>query len=300
MRRWICSGAKRLTLINLCADRAFCPRNRQNRVKIQSREPTFNDRAQRDAALLAIRVDAVAALPAGAAQGRIHLGDRRVFLPRHRAGRCHPHHRDGGDERLPQGIARQDSRPQRPSLDPAVGKAAHRLGGRLGAHRRRQGHPARCADRRRPGAGVLAVQRRRRTHPRHPLEGPGRAAVGHQQHKARHAERLRRGPRRGDRPPPRRPALTARRRQPHAGGAARRRHTHGHDAAHQGLQDRRRVRDRHVGIRLGFRVHAAEGGAGLFQPRRRRDRHRGLYRRSRPNRQLPQGGAGSQPSARSS
>ena len=43
---------------------------------------------------------------------------------------------------------------------------------------------------------------------------------------------------------------------------------------------------------FGLRVHAAEGGAGLFQPRRRRHRHRGLYRQSRPRRQLPQSGAG--------
>ena len=40
----------------------------------------------------------------------------------------------------------------------------------------------------------------------------------------------------------------------------------GHHAAHQTLQGRRRVRDRHVGLRPDLRVHAAEGGAGLFQP----------------------------------
>ena len=38
------------------------------------------------------------------------------------------------------------------------------------------------------------------------------------------------------------------------------------------------VRDRHVGIRRCLRLHAARGGAGLFQSRRRRDRDRGLYR----------------------
>ena len=43
--------------------------------------------------------------------------------------------------------------------------------------------------------------------------------------------------------------VAARRRQHHAGRAARRGDADGHDAAHQGLQDRRRVRDRHVGIR---------------------------------------------------
>ena len=58
------------------------------------------------------------------------------------------------------------------------------------AHRRRQGHQARGADRRRPGAGVLAVQCRRRSHSRHPPEGSGRAAVGRQQYQAGHAGRF--------------------------------------------------------------------------------------------------------------
>ena len=70
-----------------------------------------------------------------------------------------------------------------------------------------------------------------------------------------------------DRQPARRPTLGARRRQYHASVAARRRHAHGHDAAHQDLQGFRRVRDRHVGIRRRLRVHAAGGGAGLFQSR---------------------------------
>ena len=57
--------------------------------------------------------------------------------------------------------------------------------------------------------------------------------------------------------------------------------------AHQGLQGRRGVRDRHVGIRRRLRLHAADRGAGLFQPHRRRHRDRGLHRRSRPHRRLP-------------
>ena len=105
---------------------------------------------------------------------------------------------------------------------------------------------------------------------------------------------------RGDRAPARRPAFAARRRQHHAGRPARGGDAHGHHAAHQGLQGRRRVRDRHVGIRFRLRVHAAQGSAGLFQPRRRRDRDRGLYRQSRQGRQLPQGGAGRRASGRSS
>ena len=76
----------------------------------------------------------------------------------------------------------------------------------------------------------------------------------------------------------------ARRRQRHAGLAARRGHADGHDAAHQGLQDRGGVRDRHVGIRRRLRVHAADRGAGLFQPQRRRHRDRGLHRQSRQDR----------------
>ena len=50
------------------------------------------------------------------------------------------------------------------------------------------------------------------------------------------------------RPPACRPAVAALRRQHHARCAARRGDADGHDAAHQGLQGRRRVRDRHVGI----------------------------------------------------
>ena len=255
---------------------------------------------KRDAALLPVRMDAVAALLAGAAQGRIHLGHRRVFLPRHHARRRHAHHRHGGDERLPPRTARQDPRPQRPSADPAAGKAAHRLGRGGGAHRRRHRHPARRADRRRPGAGVLAVQCRRRADPRHPPRGSGKASLGRQQHQAGHAQGLRRRAGRRHRPPACRSAVAALRRQHHAGRAARRGDADGHDAAHQGLQDRRGVRDRHVGIRQRHGVHAAEGSAGLFQPRRRRHRDRGLYRQSRPRRPLPQGGAGRPRNGRSS
>ena len=79
----------------------------------------------------------------------------------------------------------------------------------------------------------------------------------------------------------------ARRRQRHACLAARRGHADGHHAAHQGLQDRGGVRDRHVGIRRRLRVHAAHRGAGLFQPQRRRHRDRGLHQRSRQDRALP-------------
>ena len=48
--------------------------------------------------------------------------------------------------------------------------------------------------------------------------------------------------------PARRSIVAACRRQHHAGGAERRGDADGHDAAHQALQGRRGVRDRHVGI----------------------------------------------------
>src|SRR5262249_27188566 len=60
-----------------------------------------------------------------------------------------------------------------------------------------------------------------------------------------------------------------------AGCSARGGDADGHEATHQAVPDRRRVRGRHVGVRYRLRVHAAPGGAGLFQSRRRCDRHRG-------------------------
>ena len=45
-------------------------------------------------------MDAVAAISAGAAPRGIHLGQCRVFIPRHHAGRRHADHRDGGEELL--------------------------------------------------------------------------------------------------------------------------------------------------------------------------------------------------------
>ena len=233
-------------------------------------------------------MDAVAALPSGAAQGRIYLGHRRIFLPGDHAGRRHADHRDGGDERLPQGTARQDPGRERAFADPAARIPAHRLaaGGRPCVAGR--GHQAGRAHRRGPGAGVVAVQCLRRAGARHARRRSRQASLDRHQHQAGHARGLRPGAGGGDRPQARRSALAARRRQHHAGGAARRGDADGDDAAHQVLQDRRRVRGRHVRIRHRVRVHADARGAGLFQPLRRRDRHRGLRRQSRPGRSLPQ------------
>ena len=103
----------------------------------------------------ALRVAAVRTLSAGAAQGRLYLGHRRLFVPRHHARRRHADHRDGRDERLSQGTARQDPRPQRPHPGAAAGVAADRLEGRRRPHQPGAGHPARRARGRWPGAGVV-------------------------------------------------------------------------------------------------------------------------------------------------
>ena len=63
----------------------------------------------------------------------------------------------------------------------------------------------------------------------------------------------------------------------------------GVDAADQALPGRGDLRDRHVGIRFRLRLHAARGGAGLFQPRRRGDRDRGLSQQCRQRRRVAQG-----------
>ena len=120
-----------------------------------------------NSALCAIRMAAVRTLFARASQGRFHLRHRRLFLPRHHARRRHADHRDGGHERLPQGAAGQDPRAQRPFAGAAAGIAADRLEGRRRAHQPGAGHPPRGPGRRRPGAGVLGVQRLRRPGPRH-------------------------------------------------------------------------------------------------------------------------------------
>src|SRR5260370_4853200 len=81
---------------------------------------TTNDRAECHAAFRALRMDAVAALSAGAPAGRIYFGHRRLLVPPPHAGGRDPHHRDGGGERLPQRGARQASPPQRPPPYPAA------------------------------------------------------------------------------------------------------------------------------------------------------------------------------------
>ena len=198
-------------------------------------------------------------------------------------------------------LLEQDPRPQRPPAGAAAGDAADRLSGRGRAAAGRRRHPARGADRRGAGARLVAVQRRRRAGARHPRPGPQRAHLDRQQHQAGHAGGLRPGAGRSSIGRRLADQLTLR-----AGDnvtlvvAARRGDADGHHAAHQGLQDRRRVRDRHVGIRRRLRVHAAGRGAGLFQPQRRRHRDRGLHRQSRRGRRGSASSSPKPPSGRSS
>ena len=232
-------------------------------------------------------MDAVVALPASAAAGGIYFGHRRLLVPRHHARRRDADHRDGGDERLPQGTARQDPRPQRPPAGAAAGIAAHRLSG--GGRARLpsiegirlavpivEGQALASSPFNAAGVLVRGIRGRRL----------GKLASIASNIKQGTLEGFDQGQGGGDRPPARRPADAARRRQRHAGFAARRGDADGHHAAHQGLQDRRRVRDRHVGIRRRLRVHAAHRGAGLFQPQQRRHRDRGLHRQSRRDRRV--------------
>ena len=230
--------------------------DRQNRM-ISAAGNGTNERPDGDAPLRPVRVDAVAALSAGAAARGLHLGHCRILLSGHHAGRRDPHHRDGGDERVPHRTARQDPRPQRPSPGPAARFPAHRLGGGGRPHRPGPGRAARGAGRRRPGAGVLALQRQRRAGARHSRRRPCAARLDREQHPPGHAGGVRPRPGRRHRPAARGAVVAAGRRQRDAGVAARRRHADGHDAPHQALQGRGGLRDRHVGIRCRLRVHAA-------------------------------------------
>ena len=192
---------------------------------------------------------AVRTLSARASQGRLHLGHRRLLVPRHHARRRHADHRDGRDERLPQGTAGQDPRRQRAPAGAAAGIAADRLEGCRRAHQPGPGHPPRGARRGRSGAGAP----RRSTPPAFSCAASAPADLDQphldrQEHQAGHARRIRRGAGRRHRPPARRSIVAACRRQHHAGGAAWRGDPDGHHAAHQALQGGRGVRDRHVGI----------------------------------------------------
>ncbi len=190
----------------------------------------------------------VGTLFACASQGRLHFRYCGLLVPRHHARGRHPDHCDGGHERFPQGIAGQDSRPQRTFAGAAAGIAADRLEGRRRPHQPGRRHPACRTGRRRPGAGILAVQRGRGSGPRHSRQRSRQPHLDRQEHQAGHARGFRPGPGRRHRPPARRSAVAACRRQHHAGVAARRGDADGHHAAHQAVQGHGGVRDRHDGI----------------------------------------------------
>ena len=88
----------------------------------------------------------------------------------------------------------------------------------------------------------------RRVRARHSRRRPQQPHLDRQEHQAGHAGRIRRRAGRRDRPPARRSIVAACRRQHHAGVAEGRGDPDGHHAAHQALQGRGGVRDRHVGI----------------------------------------------------
>src|SRR5579883_1930088 len=112
-------------------------------------------------------MDVVVALSARAAQGGIHLRHSRILIRRHHARRGDADHRHGGDERFPPGAAVKNSRPERPSVDPAAGIAAHRLCGCVGAGVESRRHLSRRAFGRGAGAGLFALQCVRRGGARH-------------------------------------------------------------------------------------------------------------------------------------
>ena len=222
---------------------------------------------------------AVGTLSAGAPQGRLHFRHRRLLVSRHHARRRHADHRDGGHERLPQGTAGQDPRPQRPSAGAAAGIAADRLEGCRRPHqpgRRASGSPRRWWTARRWG-------RRRSTRP----------ACSFAAFAPTISTTSPRSPRTSSRARSR--ASTTGRASPSAAGSpincrcmpatasrwCRRR------GAVTPMGTTPRIKPYKVAavFEIGMseydfelRVHAAAGGAGLFQPQQRRHRDRGVHR----------------------
>ena len=193
---------------------------------------------------------AVRTLFARASQGRLYLRHRRVLVPRHHARRRHADHRDGRDERLPQGTAGQDPRPQRPSAGAAAGIAADRLEGRRRAHQ-----PGRRASGSRRPSSTARRWRPRRSTP--PACSCAASAPTISNNLTSIAKNIKQGTLEGF---DEGQGVAIGRRLAdqlslHAGDSITlvapqgRRDPDGHDAAHQALQGRRRVRDRHVGIR---------------------------------------------------
>ncbi len=190
-------------------------------------------------------------------------------------------HRDVGDERLlPERTAREDRRRERPqsSRRRSIARSTITTSCRSGCARfpasrwRSRWWRGRRSPRHRRAMAACSFAASARPTSR-PFPSSGQCP-------ARYARRLRHRRRRC--------------RRQAAGGfaraAGRRFHQHHlpeggfdafrHRAAHQGLSDPGGLRDRHDRVRRLLRFHAARRGAGLFQSRRRCERHRDLRRQS--------------------
>ena len=216
----------------------------------------------------------------------LRLGHRRLLVPRHHAGRRDADRRAVGDERIPQGTARQDRRHQRPHLRCADRQPADRLSPRW---------PARIAavpgvKRAIPlvegqafgssqynGSGVLVrgvraedlqqdrvISRATSGRARWRISTTARGvAIGR-----RLAESL--SLQAGDTIT----LITPRGASTPFGTAPRIKGYPVMAVFEIGMSE----------FDFDLRLHAARRGAGLFQPRRRRDRHRDLSRQRRPRR----------------
>ena len=237
-----------------------------------------------DPPLRALRVDARRALSAHAPARGLRLGHRRLLLPRHHARRRDADHRALGDERLRR-APQQDRRHQRTHLHRRARQAAHRLCRALGAPLEGGRHPPRDPARRGPGLRLLALQRQRRARargadggPRQDRGGLGEPAPGQPRGELRQGGGIALGKRLaeqlalqvGD-------TITLATPKGAQGpfGVAPRIKGYQVDAIFElGMSE----------FDADLRLHAARGGAGLFQPRGRRDRDRGLPRQRRPRR----------------
>ena len=224
---------------------------------------------------------ALSALPA---QGSVHFGDRRLFLHRHHARRRDADHRHGGDERFSHRTDLAHPRHQRPHDRPAARRAARQLCGPCDEVCRRQGRDHGDPDDRGADACLGAGRA-----PAPALWCAACAAddldqdeIDFRPYPVRRSRRLCRRNRRCDRLAHGRAARHRRRRRPSRWSSPE------GDVTPMGVNPRVKsytglgdLRDRHVGIRCLDHLHAARGGAALFQCRRHRPVDRALRRQSR-------------------
>ena len=192
-------------------------------------------------------MDGGASLFAGAPQGGLHLGHRRLLLHRHHARRRHAHHRHGGDERLPPGAVQQDARAERPCRG-AQPHQFQRLRRRRRPDPRRAGRQIRASPGRGAGHDLDAVDVERRAGAGL-ARGRPQTAQGHRrQYPFRHARRLRQASRARARHPACQRAQRQGRRSGLASDPARRLDRARHRAEGETLSRGRDLRDRHVRI----------------------------------------------------